>query len=39
MALYNLSEHSKAMETLLNTVIPITNHEGIKFKVVIHYSL
>ncbi|MGY3186257.1 hypothetical protein ACVWXS_000958 [Lysinibacillus sp. TE18511] len=30
MALYNLGEHSNAMETLLNTVIPTTNHEGIK---------
>ncbi|MFJ7916567.1 MULTISPECIES: tetratricopeptide repeat protein [unclassified Lysinibacillus] len=30
MTLYNLSEHSKAMETLLNTVIQTTNHKGIK---------
>lgn len=30
MTLYNLSEHSKAMETLLNTVIHTTNHKGIK---------
>jgi len=30
MTLYNLSEHSKAMETLLHTVIHTTNHEGIK---------
>ncbi|KOP78602.1 hypothetical protein AMS59_12265 [Lysinibacillus sp. FJAT-14745] len=30
MTLYNLSEHSKAMETLLNTVIHTTQYEGIK---------
>ncbi|MEB2281902.1 tetratricopeptide repeat protein [Lysinibacillus xylanilyticus] len=30
ITLYNLSEHSKAMETLLNTVIQTTNHKGIK---------
>jgi len=30
MTLYNLKEHSKAMETLLNTVAHTTNHEGIK---------
>ncbi|MGE7997563.1 tetratricopeptide repeat protein [Lysinibacillus sp. NPDC093190] len=30
MTLYNLREHSKAMETLLNTVIHTTHHEGIK---------
>ncbi|WP_285395900.1 tetratricopeptide repeat protein [Lysinibacillus sp. fls2-241-R2A-57] len=30
MTLYNLAEHSKAMETLLNTVIHTTTHEGIK---------
>ncbi|MFF2175909.1 tetratricopeptide repeat protein [Lysinibacillus sp. NPDC058147] len=30
MTLYNLREHSKAMETLLNTVIHTTNHKGIK---------
>lgn len=30
MTLYNLSEHSKAMETLLNTVSQTTNHKGIK---------
>ncbi|KOS63686.1 tetratricopeptide repeat protein [Lysinibacillus agricola] len=30
MTLYNLGEHSKAMETLLNTLILTTKHEGIK---------
>ncbi len=30
MTLYNLSEHSKAMETLLNIVIRTTNHKEIK---------
>ena len=30
MTLYNLGEHPKAMETLLNTVIYTTNHKGIK---------
>jgi len=30
MTLYNLGNHSKAMETLLNTVIHTTTHEGIK---------
>ncbi|MFT9819165.1 tetratricopeptide repeat protein [Lysinibacillus sp. NPDC056185] len=30
MTLYNLSEHSKAMGTLLNTIIHTTNHKGIK---------
>jgi len=30
MTLYNLSEHSKAMEILLNTLIHTTKHEGIK---------
>ena len=30
MTLYNLREHSKAMETLLNTVIHTTHHKGIK---------
>ncbi|MEQ6353405.1 tetratricopeptide repeat protein [Lysinibacillus sp. M3] len=30
MTLYNLNEHSKAMEILLNTVADTTNNEGIK---------
>ncbi|MFJ6211147.1 tetratricopeptide repeat protein [Lysinibacillus sp. NPDC092081] len=30
MTLYNLGEHSKAMEILLRTVIHTTTHEGIK---------
>jgi len=30
MTLYNLSEHSNAMETLLNIVIQTTNHKEIK---------
>ncbi|MFE3574852.1 tetratricopeptide repeat protein [Lysinibacillus sp. NPDC059133] len=30
ITLYNLGEHSMAMETLLNTIIHTTNHEGIK---------
>ncbi len=30
MTLYNLSEHSKAMKTLLNIVIQTTNHKEIK---------
>jgi len=30
MTLYNLGEHPMAMETLLNTILHTTNHEGIK---------
>lgn len=30
MTLYNLNEHSKSMETLLNTLILTSKHEGIK---------
>lgn len=30
MTLYNLGEHAKSMETLLNTLVITTNHQGIK---------
>ena len=38
MTLYNLGEHAKSMETLLNTLLRTTNHQGIQdYKRAIHY--
>lgn len=38
MTLYNLGEHAKSMEILLNTLVITTNHQGIKdYKKAIHY--
>ncbi len=30
MTLYNLKDHSKSMEILLNTLLTTSNHEGVK---------
>ncbi|MCM0624131.1 tetratricopeptide repeat protein [Lysinibacillus sp. OL1_EC] len=38
MTLYNLGEHAKSMETLLNTILRTANHQGIQdYKKAIHY--
>ncbi|WP_155592274.1 tetratricopeptide repeat protein [Lysinibacillus cavernae] len=38
MTLYNLGEHEKSMETLLNTLLLTTNHQGIKdYRKAIHF--
>ncbi|KPN96213.1 tetratricopeptide repeat protein [Lysinibacillus sp. ZYM-1] len=38
MTLYNLGEHAKSMETLLNTLLRTTHHQGIQdYKRAIHY--
>lgn len=38
MTLYNLGEHSKSMETLLNTLVRTTSHQGIiDYKKAIHF--